>query len=193
MSDKFFFRSLLIRINFKFNKSKIDSPKNNLTTNDRMIINFPIRDYLNENSSKNSTDYLNSDRTISTKSSNYNTVKNYFYEENQTLNKKALTSLQSLKNQLKEIHKIPKDDSISSSSFEEYIEESDDSSIELVIEGDEEKNKKSDSNNLSHFIIKMNKLKSLLNSNNTLKIDNESFNNFKKDRLCISNNNSHNI
>ena len=72
-----------------------DEDKNNITTNERMIINFPIGDYLNENSPKNSTDYLNSDRTISTKSSNYNTVQNYFYEQNEKLNEKALTSLRS--------------------------------------------------------------------------------------------------
>ena len=157
-----------------------------------MIINFTIRDYLNENSPKNSTDRLNSDRTISTKSSNYNTIQNYFCEENKITKEKALATLQNLKNQLEEIHKIPKDDSLYSSSSEEFIEDSDDSSIELVIEGEEEKLKKSDSYNLSHFIIKINKLKSLLNANHTLKIDNENFNNFKRNRNYIGNKNGQN-
>jgi len=100
-----------------------------------------------------------------------------------------LASLQTLKNQFEEIHKIKEDLSISSSSYEEFIEESEDSSIELIIEGEEDITKNLNTTSFSHFIMKMYKLKSLLNTNNTSKIDIEKFNIFKKDRKYLYNKN----
>ena len=100
-----------------------------------------------------------------------------------------MASLQTLKNQFEEIHKIKEDLSISSSSYEEFIEESEDSSIELIIDGEEDITKNLNTTILSHFIMKMYKLKSLLNTNNTSKIDIEKFNIFKKDRKYLYNKN----
>jgi len=96
-----------------------------------------------------------------------------------------LASLQTLKNQFEEIHKIKEDLSFSSSSYEEFIEESEDSSIELIIEGEEDITKNLNTTSLSNFIMKMYKLKSLLNTNNNSKIDIEKFNIFKKDRIYL--------
>ena len=101
--------------------------------------------------------------------------------------------MQNLKTQFEDIHKFKEDsESCSSSSLDYSYEESDDCSIELVIEESENnkpnnRKKTEEEFNISQMIQKLNKLKNMINKNDCLKIDVDKFNVFKIEKKISKN------
>jgi hypothetical protein len=125
---------------------------------------------------------LNTEGTISTKSTNYASLTGYSIFEN-SYKENNLKKLESLKKKFEEIHVFKEEISdTESSSLENSIDENDEISIELIIEEDDKIESHKDEFKVSHMIQKMKKLKNVF-KNDPIILDFEKLKMFKNEIL----------